>query len=114
VAQTREWRARFPEKSRACAARYQKAHPEVAANTQSKRRCGFGGVPTAYIKALRMLPYCMYCGKSSNETMQIEHMTPIARGGEHAVSNLTVSCRKCNQEKHTLTFEEFVLSRGDR
>lgn len=49
---------------------------------------------------------CAYCGKS-NVPLQVEHIIPTSRGGSDRVSNLTIACRKCNQEKGDKTAEEF-------
>jgi 5-methylcytosine-specific restriction endonuclease McrA len=41
---------------------------------------------------------CAYCGKT---------LIPQRRGGSHRVSNLTLACHKCNQDKGTKTATEF-------
>ena len=49
---------------------------------------------------------CEYCGKSG-VPLQVEHIIPSSRGGSDRVSNLTISCQKCNQKKSNKTAEEF-------
>jgi 5-methylcytosine-specific restriction endonuclease McrA len=49
---------------------------------------------------------CVYCGDVEAE-LQIEHITPRARGGTNRISNLTLSCGPCNQRKRTRTAAEF-------
>jgi 5-methylcytosine-specific restriction endonuclease McrA len=49
---------------------------------------------------------CAYC-KASGAPLEIEHITPKARGGSNRVSNLALACRDCNQEKGTQTAVEF-------
>ena len=49
---------------------------------------------------------CSYCGKT-NIPLEVEHIVPKSRGGTDRMSNLTISCRKCNLEKGTQTAEEF-------
>jgi 5-methylcytosine-specific restriction endonuclease McrA len=49
---------------------------------------------------------CAYC-KSTNIPLQIEHIVPRSRGGSDRASNLTLSCKDCNQNKGDLTAEEF-------
>ena len=49
---------------------------------------------------------CAYCGKK-NISLEIEHIVPKSRGGTDRVSNLTLSCHECNQEKGNMTAEEF-------
>jgi len=49
---------------------------------------------------------CVYC-KKKNLPLEIEHIIPKSRGGSSRVSNLTISCRKCNLKKGSQTAEEF-------
>jgi hypothetical protein len=49
---------------------------------------------------------CAYCGES-NIPLQIEHIIPKSRGGTDRVSNLTLACKKCNQEKGNKTVAEY-------
>jgi 5-methylcytosine-specific restriction endonuclease McrA len=49
---------------------------------------------------------CAYCGKT-NVPLEVEHLVPKSRGGTDRVSNLTLSCRKCNLKKGNKTAEEF-------
>jgi 5-methylcytosine-specific restriction endonuclease McrA len=49
---------------------------------------------------------CAYC-KQTDVPLEIEHLTPKARGGSNRVSNLTLACTPCNQKKGTLTAAEF-------
>ncbi|MFW9914451.1 MAG: RNA-guided endonuclease IscB [Candidatus Thorarchaeota archaeon] len=49
---------------------------------------------------------CAYCGKT-NLPVEIDHMIPKSRGGSDRVSNLTLSCRPCNQKKGNQTAAEF-------
>ncbi|MFH0797823.1 MAG: HNH endonuclease, partial [Candidatus Woesearchaeota archaeon] len=39
--------------------------------------------------------------------LQIEHIIPKSRGGTNKVSNLTISCEKCNLKKNNQTAKEF-------
>ncbi|VUT25018.1 MAG: CRISPR-associated endonuclease Cas9 [Candidatus Methanolliviera sp. GoM_oil] len=49
---------------------------------------------------------CAYCGKT-DIPLEIEHIIPKSRGGSNRISNLTISCHECNQEKGNKTAEEF-------
>jgi len=49
---------------------------------------------------------CAYCGKT-NIPLEVEHIVPSSRGGSNRVSNLTISCTKCNLKKGSQTAEEF-------
>lgn len=50
---------------------------------------------------------CMYCG-DSGVPLQIEHITPKARGGSNRISNLGLSCACCNSKKGAMDVREFV------
>lgn len=49
---------------------------------------------------------CVYCG-AENVPLEIEHIVPKSRGGSNRVSNLTLSCHKCNQDKGNQTAAEY-------
>jgi 5-methylcytosine-specific restriction endonuclease McrA len=52
---------------------------------------------------------CIYCGGPFE---QIDHKTPLSRGGGHTVQNCVPACAKCNMTKHTQTAVEFVINRA--
>jgi 5-methylcytosine-specific restriction endonuclease McrA len=49
---------------------------------------------------------CAYCNKT-DVPMEIEHINPRSRGGSNRISNLTLSCRPCNEKKGNQTASEF-------
>ncbi len=51
---------------------------------------------------------CAYCGGLSGDNiLQIEHILPQSKGGTDKVSNLTMSCRVCNEAKGSMTLEQW-------
>lgn len=53
---------------------------------------------------------CAYCLCEESEetgTFNLEHVIPLARNGTHEVSNLVISCRKCNRQKWDKPVSEF-------
>jgi 5-methylcytosine-specific restriction endonuclease McrA len=42
--------------------------------------------------------YCAYCG-AMPEVLEMDHVTPLARGGRHIASNIVPSCKPCNSAK---------------
>ena len=50
---------------------------------------------------------CAYCGNPLNGAGEIDHKTPISRGGDNSPGNLTLACRPCNRDKHGKTVAEF-------
>lgn len=57
---------------------------------------------TEFAIRLRCRPdfVCAYCHKPvARAHRQVDHVIPLARGGEHRVSNLAPCCRWCNASK---------------
>jgi len=47
---------------------------------------------------------CQYCGRSPrqhNIVLELEHIKPIAKGGDYSLNNLTTACEECNAGKFT-------------
>ena len=49
---------------------------------------------------------CVYCG-ATDVPLEIEHMIPKSRGGSNRITNLTLACHVCNQNKNNKTAAEF-------
>ncbi len=50
---------------------------------------------------------CAYCG-AKDIPFQVEHIHPRAKGGSNSITNLTLSCEKCNTKKGTKDIKEFL------
>jgi 5-methylcytosine-specific restriction endonuclease McrA len=50
---------------------------------------------------------CAYCG-TKDVKLQIEHIHPRSKGGSNSITNLTLSCEKCNTKKGTKDIREFL------
>ena len=49
---------------------------------------------------------CGHCGKElSVDTMTIEHIFPLYKGGNHDEFNLVALCEDCNNDKSNLVYE---------
>ena len=55
---------------------------------------------------------CVYCGKQ-DIPLEVEHIKPKARGGSDRISNLTIACTKCNQEKNSQTIEQYLAHKPE-
>lgn len=52
---------------------------------------------------------CVYCDDDlSQSEVHLDHVVPESQGGPTTVTNLQVTCRKCNLQKGVLTESEFV------
>ncbi|MEA5505663.1 RNA-guided endonuclease IscB [Halotia wernerae UHCC 0503] len=56
---------------------------------------------------------CSYCDKQ-DVPLQIEHIYPRAKGGSNRISNLTLSCEKCNIKKGTKDMKDFLKKDPNR
>jgi 5-methylcytosine-specific restriction endonuclease McrA len=52
---------------------------------------------------------CAYCEKEGK--LEVEHLTPRARGGTYRISNLVMSCQSCNSKKGAQSLEEFLAKK---
>ncbi|MCC5631456.1 RNA-guided endonuclease IscB [Nostoc sphaeroides] len=50
---------------------------------------------------------CAYCGVK-DAPLQIEHIHPRAKGGSNSITNLALSCEKCNTKKGTKDIKDFL------
>ncbi|GET40094.1 RNA-guided endonuclease IscB [Microseira wollei] len=50
---------------------------------------------------------CVYCGVK-DVPLQIEHIHPRAKGGSNSITNLTLSCSKCNTKKGNKDIKYFL------
>jgi len=56
-------------------------------------------------KLLKANKSCLYCGKHLKDTQKaFDHMNPLAKGGEHSITNLAISCKPCNNRKAAKDF----------
>lgn len=55
---------------------------------------------------------CVWCKVGCDANFHIDHFYPLARGGEHRVSNLVIACPTCNVRKSALMPEEFCARNG--
>ncbi|MEW6499805.1 MAG: RNA-guided endonuclease IscB, partial [Cyanobacteriota bacterium] len=55
---------------------------------------------------------CAYCGVTDTQ-LEIEHIIAKSKGGSNRVSNLTLSCTKCNQKKGSKPIEQFLKKKPD-
>jgi 5-methylcytosine-specific restriction endonuclease McrA len=52
---------------------------------------------------------CIYCGKSYDlSDLTLDHVHPRHHGGSNDTSNVVCACQKCNQEKGTLHWRDFM------
>jgi len=120
LGQCRESYRRHPLTAKEYTYKWRAANPDAWANI-GRRRSEAGrsalvidrGAADAYADIIRRDP-CCYCG---GKATAIDHIFPIAKGGEGDWLNLTPSCKPCNsrkKDKSLLAFLGTVASDGDR
>ena len=57
---------------------------------------------------------CRYCETRLNGAGEVDHLTPVVRGGTSARQNLTLACMPCNRAKLAKTLSEFLSWRKER
>lgn len=67
---------------------------------------------------------CQYCGcqiwdrasasRRDPDRATVDHKTPIWRGGSDNLDNLVSACNRCNTEKGSLTYEEYMKFRDNK
>ena len=55
---------------------------------------------------------CVYCG-AVDTRLEIEHLIPRSKGGSNRVSNLAISCHKCNQKKGAKDIKDFLSKKKE-
>lgn len=56
---------------------------------------------------------CAYCD-GGNVPLQVEHIVAKANGGTNRISNLTLSCERCNARKGTRDIREFLSTKPEK
>lgn len=52
---------------------------------------------------------CAYCAKKlTPKNFELDHRTPVSRGGQFSLLNTTLICGPCNKKKGGLTVTEFL------
>ena len=62
-------------------------------------------------KLIKNSEYCYYCNKELKGKYEIEHKTPLSKGGKNSIDNIVISCIHCNRSKGIKTEKEFNIFR---
>lgn len=95
-----------------------KNHPHRRAASYGARRAREENVegkfsPNDVLSLLDQQNYqCVYCKTCLKEYYEVDHITPISRGGSNWPSNLQCLCRSCNRRKSSKDPIEFEKEMG--
>ncbi len=121
----RLWRQQHPEEHRAELRAYYARDPQrrqrqidaspnrkavrIAMKHRRRDRAVAGGPSFTYQEWLALVAQyqrcCAYCGAAGS--VQVDHRTPLSRGGTNEIGNILPACARCNLRKHTMTDAEF-------
>jgi len=59
---------------------------------------------------LRFDHQCAYCGAQGD--LQVEHVVPISKGGEHHLGNIVPACQRCNFSKRSADAETWYRAQA--
>lgn len=108
---TDAWRAANADRVRERNAAWQRNNPEKVAARNARRRARKAAVRhEPYDRAALFARWdhtCCYCDAPATD---VEHITPISKGGADALPNLTVACTPCNSSKGQKSLAEWALT----
>jgi hypothetical protein len=55
---------------------------------------------------------CAGCKTSIRDSYEIDHITPVTRGGSNSISNIQLLCMRCNRTKHNKLPEQWAKEQG--
>lgn len=111
AANDKRWAAANPERRREATRRYARNNPkaiQMRAKINGARRRGTASPSYEtrdFILILEKDP-CCFCGEPMEH---IDHIEPLAKGGEGEWENLTSACGPCNHRKHAKSLLDFLL-----
>ena len=105
-------------KVKATSAKWAAEHPEARRireqNRRARKRKVGGGLSKGLIEKLFKLQKgkCPCCGLALGSNYHLDHVMPLALGGEHEDSNMQLLRQRCNNQKHAKHPIDFMQSRG--
>lgn len=117
-ANVREWKRSNAPKVSANNRQWRESNRDVVrthqANRGARERNGAGRLPRGFIPKLFALQKgrCVVCRTKLGNGYHIDHILPLARGGQHQGDNIQLLCAACNLSKHAKHPVEFMQQRG--
>ena len=99
---------------RKCMCNHSKAYDALNPARESKRGANAANKHIQHLRKLLIKQNycCAYCNKGISIDYEVDHITPISRGGLDTAGNLQLLCPQCNREKHNKTHVEHVKWRS--
>jgi 5-methylcytosine-specific restriction endonuclease McrA len=113
-------RAVDPEAEREYTRRYREQNPDRAVVWDQRKRAKRKAAPGVGInkdewKAIKdkYKNHCVYCMKPFKR-LTMDHVVPLAKGGEHSPDNIVPACKPCNNSKHARDLYTWVMEKHQR
>lgn len=91
IALAKDYCAKNPERTRQIAR-------AISGRRRSIKRSGVKpALQLAWVKTQKKV--CHWCGKGCAKRYEIDHITPLSKGGPHELKNLCIACPDCNRRK---------------
>lgn len=106
---------RSRDKSRARVKAYRKANPsKVREFTQRRKQRKLGRLPRGTIDQLHTMQRgkCAVCRNKLQNNFHVDHIVPLAKGGQHEATNVQLLCPPCNVRKSAKDPIDFMQERG--
>lgn len=108
AASVKRWRERHPETARERHQAWRKANPHALRANLNKRKARKRNVAVNDLTAVQWRTIqaaqdhrCAYCDKRCKGRLTQDHITPLAKGGNHTLHNVIGACSACNSRKRT-------------
>lgn len=115
-------RERSNSQSRAGLEKWRKAHPEryreyhrvSECARRARKRAAGGSFTLTQIDSifLKQKGRCTACLASIKSKYEIDHVVPLAKGGDNSIQNIQLLCPKCNRDKAALDPIEWAQKHG--
>jgi hypothetical protein len=106
------YRVLLPEEIPACQEARARRASVPAATIDVEREADFYNVRENRQKVYERDAYkCKYCSKQLTRfTATLDHITPVAAGGNNSFANLTTACLECNSRKNVRPLGDFLAA----
>lgn len=113
IARRIEWRKDNAERQKETSTAWRLNNLDRAAVTSHRRRARVANAEGSFSVEewhglLEEFDYrCAYC-QTPSDSLVMEHMTPLSRGGSNSAKNIVPSCATCNSRKGTRDIFDFL------
>lgn len=115
---SKEWKLKNKDRVLSYAKEYAKNNPTVKRRSENKRRAikkgSSGSLSNGIIEKLYKLQRgkCACCGKPLGDDYHLDHIMPLALGGENEDLNMQLLTKLCNLQKSAKHPTKFMQERG--